>query len=190
MAQVVNQVGEGARQVVQVCGPVLPSASAAARFMEGEPGSLGEVIASWVMRGAVIAGGMWLFGYRDQPLRRGLAGAAAIEAVVLGWAYMEKRQRDAIAAAKQQLAAESSKSAAAQRSSSEQPGVGKDYLKGGKADRYGRGGPPFRVSRAQLRLGTEVEREHTVSRALAREIALDHLAEDPRYYTKLLRAGL
>jgi len=41
----------------------------------------------------------------------------------------------------------------------------------------------------QLKLGTAVEMEHTNSDAKAEEIAMDHLAEDPRYYTKLVRKG-
>lgn len=39
----------------------------------------------------------------------------------------------------------------------------------------------------QLRAGTAVELEHTPNRAIAQEIAMDHLTEDPRYYTKLCR---
>lgn len=42
----------------------------------------------------------------------------------------------------------------------------------------------------ELRKGIEVELEHTRDRKIAQEIALDHLAEDPRYYTKLLKIGL
>ncbi len=38
---------------------------------------------------------------------------------------------------------------------------------------------------AELDKGIKVEKEHTTSDAIAREIALDHLAEDPKYYTKL-----
>lgn len=37
----------------------------------------------------------------------------------------------------------------------------------------------------QLALGIDTELEHTNSRAEAREIALDHLAELPDYYTRL-----
>lgn len=37
----------------------------------------------------------------------------------------------------------------------------------------------------QLAVGIDVEMEHTDSRAIAREIAADHLSEDPRYYYKL-----
>ena len=42
----------------------------------------------------------------------------------------------------------------------------------------------------ELKKGIDVEREHTDDEALAKKIAMDHLAEDPRYYTKLSAAGL
>jgi hypothetical protein len=38
---------------------------------------------------------------------------------------------------------------------------------------------------AQLKIGTKTEKEHTNDSKVAEEIALDHLGEDPRYYTKL-----
>ena len=37
----------------------------------------------------------------------------------------------------------------------------------------------------QLEMGTEVEQEHTDNAATARKIAMDHVLEDPDYYTKL-----
>jgi hypothetical protein len=37
----------------------------------------------------------------------------------------------------------------------------------------------------QLRKGTDVEMEHTRDEAVAREIATDHIWEDPHYYDKL-----
>ena len=37
----------------------------------------------------------------------------------------------------------------------------------------------------QLEMGIKVEMEHTTDPELAREIAKDHLTEDPKYYTKL-----
>jgi hypothetical protein len=49
---------------------------------------------------------------------------------------------------------------------------------------------PSDFSAKQLKIGTRVEMEHTRSKKLAREIAMDHLTEDPRYYDKLRRAGL
>lgn len=37
----------------------------------------------------------------------------------------------------------------------------------------------------ELQKGIKVEREHTGKEDLAKEIAMDHLFEDPKYYTKL-----
>jgi hypothetical protein len=42
----------------------------------------------------------------------------------------------------------------------------------------------------ELTKGIETEKEHTDSEATAREIAMDHLVEDPKYYTKVKKAGL
>ncbi len=42
----------------------------------------------------------------------------------------------------------------------------------------------------QLDKGIKVELEHTNDKKVAKEIALDHLKEDPNYYTKLLTANL
>ncbi len=41
---------------------------------------------------------------------------------------------------------------------------------------------------AQLTKGIKVEHEHTNSKAIAREIALDHLSEFPDYYDRLEKA--
>jgi hypothetical protein len=43
---------------------------------------------------------------------------------------------------------------------------------------------------AELKKGIKVEQEHTKDIKVAKEIALDHLKEDPNYYTKLLKANL
>lgn len=43
----------------------------------------------------------------------------------------------------------------------------------------------FRKIKIQLNKGIKVEMEHTNSRVKAREIAMDHLWEDPKYYDKL-----
>jgi hypothetical protein len=51
-------------------------------------------------------------------------------------------------------------------------------------------GVTVRAIETQLSRGIEVETEHTTSKKLAREIALDHLSEDPAYYTKLDKANL
>lgn len=46
---------------------------------------------------------------------------------------------------------------------------------------------PFKVDPDQLKKGIEVEYEHTGDWTLARKIALDHLAEDKYYYTRLAK---
>ena len=43
------------------------------------------------------------------------------------------------------------------------------------------------ASVSQIRRGTKHELEHTTDRAIARKIAMDHLKEDPRYYTHLTK---
>lgn len=44
---------------------------------------------------------------------------------------------------------------------------------------------PKDYSENQLRIGIDVEHEHTGNNALAMKIAMDHLEEDPQYYTRL-----
>jgi len=43
---------------------------------------------------------------------------------------------------------------------------------------------------AQLKLGIKTEMEHTKNKSKVKEIAMDHLAENPKYYTKLKKAKL
>ena len=42
----------------------------------------------------------------------------------------------------------------------------------------------------ELEKGAKVEHEHTDSEEKAKKVAMDHLVEDPKYYTKLSKAGL
>lgn len=49
---------------------------------------------------------------------------------------------------------------------------------------------PSKVDPHQLEMGIKAEMEHTNDRKVAEKIALQHLAEDPHYYTKLTKAGL
>lgn len=56
-----------------------------------------------------------------------------------------------------------------------------DKLPGGKADKHS----PKDFDQKQLQMGIKVEMEHTNDRSLAQEIAMDHLAEDANYYSKL-----
>lgn len=65
-------------------------------------------------------------------------------------------------------------------------GARPNRIRGGRGARLS----PLAVDPRQLAAGIKVELEHTRSQRLACEIALDHLAEDRRYYTKLRRARL
>ena len=60
------------------------------------------------------------------------------------------------------------------------------FIPGGRAA----GRIPSSFNTEKLTQGTRVEMEHTSDPEIAREIAMDHLMEDPRYYEKLLKAGL
>jgi len=42
----------------------------------------------------------------------------------------------------------------------------------------------------QLAKDINVEKEHTTQHSTAKKIALAHIEEDPKYYTKLVKAGL
>lgn len=55
-----------------------------------------------------------------------------------------------------------------------------EALVGGEAD----GAEPMEFNPQQILKGIEVEMEHTNDPKVALEIAMDHLAEDPEYYTK------
>jgi 2'-5' RNA ligase len=56
-----------------------------------------------------------------------------------------------------------------------------DKIPGGLSD----GKTPADFAPAKLEQGRKVEQEHTSSRPIATEIAMDHLTEDPAYYAKL-----
>jgi hypothetical protein len=42
----------------------------------------------------------------------------------------------------------------------------------------------------QIKMGQKVEKEHGVNIKKAKRIAMDHLAENPKYYSKLKKAKL
>ena len=56
----------------------------------------------------------------------------------------------------------------------------KNFLQGGEGDKLS----PNDVDRKELELGIAEEMEHTDDPMAAEDIALDHLAEDPHYYSK------
>lgn len=56
---------------------------------------------------------------------------------------------------------------------------------GGKGDKLN----PKSIDQHELKIGIKHEMEHTKDASIAKEIALDHLAENPKYYTELKKAG-
>jgi len=50
--------------------------------------------------------------------------------------------------------------------------------------------PTNQIDPIQLSTGIQIEMEHTNDLDIAKEIAMDHLTEDPKYYSKLVDAGL
>ena len=46
------------------------------------------------------------------------------------------------------------------------------------------------MDQKQLAIGIAVEKEHSTNLEIRKTIALDHLAEDPMYYTKLVKSGI
>lgn len=60
---------------------------------------------------------------------------------------------------------------------------GEDQLPGGLADNA----DPSQFDQQELQKGVKVEMEHVDDEQLAQEIAMDHLTEDPKYYTKLMK---
>jgi hypothetical protein len=69
--------------------------------------------------------------------------------------------------------------------------IGEDKIPGGLAggmklsDIAEKHGVSVDILVAEFKKGIGVEMEHTTDREIAKEIALDHLFEDPKYYTKL-----
>lgn len=51
-------------------------------------------------------------------------------------------------------------------------------------------GTESKVDPSELKKGIKTEMEHTNDPKKAKQIALDHLSEDPHYYSKLTKAGL
>lgn len=56
-----------------------------------------------------------------------------------------------------------------------------EKLKGGLADNR----PDSDFDEKELKKGIKIEMEHTKNEKIAKEIAKDHLTEDPNYYKKL-----
>lgn len=78
-----------------------------------------------------------------------------------------------------------------------------EFIPGGESSKYGQvsvdemiegiaeeHGVSVEQIRSQFEMGVEEEMEHAEEELIAREIALDHLVEDPEYYSKLEDANL
>jgi len=61
-----------------------------------------------------------------------------------------------------------------------------DSVSGGKGDKT----DPKSVCPKELAVGIKVEREHTDSDEKAEEISIDHLTENPKYYSELVASGI
>ena len=61
-----------------------------------------------------------------------------------------------------------------------------DKIAGGKGDET----KVKNVDSKELQVGIAVEKEHTSNTKTAEEIALDHLEENPKYYTDLIKSGI
>lgn len=72
---------------------------------------------------------------------------------------------------------------AAEKSAAVAKGPHKDKIPGGKADEK----KPKDFDQDELDEGRKHEKEHTDDPSIATEIAMDHLVEDPKYYTRLKR---
>lgn len=59
--------------------------------------------------------------------------------------------------------------------------VSREVLQGGEADNQ----PDSKYDAKQMKMGVDMEREHTTDPGIAKEIAKDHLEEIPDYYTRL-----
>ena len=49
---------------------------------------------------------------------------------------------------------------------------------------------PKGLPKSQLKMGIRIEKEHTSNPKIAKKIAIDHILEDPKYYTKLKTLNL
>jgi hypothetical protein len=54
-----------------------------------------------------------------------------------------------------------------------------------KSDRERQAMKPEDVNQSELKKGIEIEHEHTKDKAVAKQIATDHLTENKQYYTDL-----
>lgn len=77
-------------QLGQADCAALPSSDAACDLVQGNVSALPKVLGTTLLRGGLIAAGLYVAGERAHLLRNSVAGALAIEVFVLGWALFKK----------------------------------------------------------------------------------------------------
>lgn len=71
----------------------LPSGEAAAEFVRGDLKALPRVLAHTALRATLIGVGAWLAGAdRKTLVRDAIAGSLGIDAFVIGWALLRRRE--------------------------------------------------------------------------------------------------
>lgn len=71
---------------------VLPSGEAACRLIEGDVSAVPPVLGWTAVRAAAIAAGLYIFGDRKNVFGKAVAGAVAVEVVVLAEMWWRKRR--------------------------------------------------------------------------------------------------
>ena len=71
----------------------LPSAEAANRLVRGDAKAIVPVAGTMILRAGLIAAGLYLVGNKERIVPGALAGAAAIEAFVLAWAWSHRENQ-------------------------------------------------------------------------------------------------
>ena len=78
----------------QSLGVALPSGESASDFVDGVPGSGTRLIGHFLGRSVLLALGLAAAGLRDKDLvKASLAGSAAIEFFVLGYAWVHREKK-------------------------------------------------------------------------------------------------
>lgn len=72
--------------------PTLPSSETAYMVAKGQPGGWPRLIRDVIVRGALIGGGMYVAGARENVLRYALGGAIAIEVFAVGWVATQTKE--------------------------------------------------------------------------------------------------
>ncbi len=64
--------------------------------------------------------------------------------------------------------------------------INEQVLIGGKGDDT----DESTIDKNELEVGIAVEAEHSSDKSTAKEVAIDHLTENPKYYSELVKSGI